>query len=118
MSADVFEVEERVEGRDEAEGEPEGVPARPPRPDLCRRFARKELAAGLPIILRRFIGEAKGGSIPHMKVLVELAGLDKDGAAKPLARRRSKKARSLSEFLLAELRRGLPAEQERSEKAP
>ncbi len=75
---------------------------RAPRPDLCRRFARKELAQGLPGILERFIDEAQKGSIPHAKALMSMAGLDKEEAG-PAAQR--KKPKGLSEMLLRELRR-------------
>ena len=75
---------------------------RAPRPDLCRRYARKELARGLPGILQRFIDEAQKGSIPHAKALMSLAGLDKEEAV-PAAHR--KKPKGLSEMLLRELRR-------------
>ena len=75
---------------------------RAPRPDLCRRFARKELAQGLPAILERFIDEAQKGSIPHAKALMSLAGLDKEETV-PAAHR--KKPKGLSEMLLRELRR-------------
>lgn len=75
---------------------------RAPRPDLCRRFARKELAQGLPGILERFIDEAQKGSIPHAKALMSLAGLDREETV-PAAHR--KKPKGLSEMLLRELRR-------------
>lgn len=75
---------------------------RGPRPDLCRRYARKELARGLPGILERFITEAQKGSIPHAKALMSLAGLDREEAM-PTAR--SKRPKGLSDLLLRELRR-------------
>ncbi len=75
---------------------------RAPRPDLCRRFARKELARGLPGILQRFIDEAQKGSIPHAKALMSLAGLDKEEV---VAAAHRKKPKGLSEMLLRELRR-------------
>ena len=75
---------------------------RGPRPDLCRRYARKELARGLPGILERFINEAQKGSIPHAKALMSLAGLDREEAM-PAAH--SKRPKGLSDMLLRELRR-------------
>lgn len=75
---------------------------RGPRPDLCRRYARKELARGLPGILERFINEAQKGSIPHAKALMSLAGLDREEAMPAVHR---KKPKGLSEMLLRELRR-------------
>ncbi len=81
---------------------PAGRMRRAPRPDLCRRYARKELARGLPGILQRFIDEAQKGSIPHAKALMSLAGLDKEEAV-PAAHR--KRPKGLSEMLLRELRR-------------
>ena len=86
----------------EGGGEPARRLPRAPRPDLCRRFARKELAQGLPGILQRFIDEAQKGSIPHAKALMSLAGLDKEEVV-PAAQR--KKPKGLSEMLLRELRR-------------
>ena len=81
---------------------PAGRLSRAPRPDLCRRYARKELARGLPGILQRFIDEAQKGSIPHAKALMSLAGLDKEEAVAVAHR---KKPKGLSEMLLRELRR-------------
>lgn len=81
-----------------------GLP-RAPRPDLCRRFARKELAAGLPGILKCFIAEAQKGSIPHLKALTSLAGLEGAGAAMLPLPKRGRRPRNLSELLLRELRR-------------
>ncbi len=75
---------------------------RSPRPDLCRRYARKELARGLPGILQRFIDEAQKGSIPHAKALMSLAGLDRD---EPVKAAHGKRAKGFSEMLLRELRR-------------
>ncbi len=91
-------------GRGGAKGEdgPAGRSVRGPRPDLCRRYARRELARGLPGILERFINEAQKGSIPHAKALMSLAGLDREEAM-PAAH--SKKPKGLSEMLLRELRR-------------
>ena len=91
-------------GRGGAKGEdgPAGRAVRGPRPDLCRRYARKELARGLPGILERFISEAQKGSIPHAKALMSLAGLDREEAMPPA---HSKKPKGLSEMLLRELRR-------------
>lgn len=91
-------------GRGGAEGEdgPAGRAVRGPRPDLCRRYARKELARGLPGILERFINEAQKGSIPHAKALMSLAGLDREEA---MPATHSKKPKGLSEMLLRELRR-------------
>ena len=105
---------ERVK-RESTQGSEASLP-RAPRPDLCRRFARKELAGGLPAILHCFIGEAKKGSIPHAKALMSMAGLDKEGAIAPPRPRRSRRARSFSELLLTELRRG-PAEPDAGESA-
>ncbi len=86
----------------EGEGGPARRLPRAPRPDLCRRFARKELAQGLPGILQRFIDEAQKGSIPHAKALMSLAGLDRE---EPLPAAHRKKQTGLSEVLLRELRR-------------
>lgn len=71
------------------------------RPELCRRYAQKELARGLPGILQRFIDEAQKGSIPHAKALMSLAGLEKDHAVQVT---QTKRPKSLSEMLLRELR--------------
>ena len=91
-----------VGGKGEGGGDPARRLPRAPRPDLCRRFARKELARGLPGILQRFIDEAQKGSIPHAKALMSLAGLEKEEAV-PAAHR--KRPKGLSEMLLRELRR-------------
>ena len=87
---------------------------RTPRPDRCRPFARRVLAEALPAILERFIEEATKGSIPHAKALMTMAGMDREEApaAKAPARKRVGRridgggAKTLSELLLLELRRG------------
>ena len=84
-----------------------------PRPDLCRRYARKRLAAGLPGILDCFIEQAGGGSIPHLKVLMTLSGVDKADPARAKVRKGRRRSQGLSELLLAELRKapGMPEEE-------
>ncbi len=76
-----------------------------PRPEVCRRYARKRLAAGLPSILDCFIKQACGGSVPHMKVLMLLSGVDKEGPARVKGRKGRRGYEGLSELLLAELRK-------------
>ena len=90
------------QGGGKGEDGPARRAVRGPRPDLCRRYARKELARGLPGILERFISEAQKGSIPHAKALMSLAGLDREEAM-PAAH--SKRPKGLSDLLLRELRR-------------
>jgi len=69
----------------------------------------------LPEILHCFIKEAMKGSIPHAKALMTIAGMDKDEppVASTRVRRRAGgavsgagSARTLSELLLVELKRG------------
>ena len=91
------------EGGTEAVAQDASARGRPPRPDLCRRYARKQFAAGLPAILDRLIEESRKGSIPHLKALMTMAGLDKEEPEQPSSGRR--RPRSLSELLLRELRR-------------
>lgn len=92
---------------------------KPPRPDLCRRYARKELAAKLPQILECFLEQAEKGSIPHAKALMSMAGLDKEGPLPPLpAKRRQKTEGGLSKLLLEELRRRPSREAAPRDKGP
>ena len=93
-------------GSEEGRERPERHAGRSPRPDKCRRYARKELAANLPQILSCFLQEARKGSIPHTKALMSMAGLDKEGALPPMKRKQRQQAGGgLSELLLKELRR-------------
>lgn len=92
-----------------------GQRRRAPRANGCRQFARREFAEALPAILDCFITEATKGSIPHAKALMTMAGMDREEPSLVKARARQRvgsraggggKAKTLSELLLLELRRG------------
>jgi len=84
-----------------AETDTGGYPAWPPapRPRNCRTYTRARLAEALPEILRKFVDEAKEGSIPHTKALTALSGLDQGEVDPPAKKRRSK---SVAELILEE----------------
>ena len=60
-----------------------------PRPRYCRVFARKRIAEEMPTLIDMLLDQARQGSLGHLKVLVQLAGLDK-GEVKPKVQRREK----------------------------
>ncbi len=70
-----------------------------PRPRYCRTYARKRVAEALPAIVEKFAEEAKKGSIPHMKILTKLGGLDQ-GEMSVVKKRRPKSimAKLLEDF--------------------
>ena len=93
----------RVDGRfaraeDAAQGEGKdavaGVPVGAPRPRYCRAFARKRIAEEMPELVAMLLKEAKGGSLGHLKMLVQLGGLDK-GEVTPKVQRREKSLEAL-----------------------
>lgn len=47
-----------------------------PRPRYCRLYVRTRLAKELPGIVDSLIKKAKGGSVPHMALLLKTAGMD------------------------------------------
>ena len=72
-----------------------------PRPRYCRTFARARVAEALPEIVKKFAEEARKGSIPHMKMLAKIGGLDSGDVVPKATRRRGK---SVARLLLENLR--------------
>ena len=64
--------------------------------------ARRQFAEALPEIAAMLLVGAKDGSISHLKLLVELGGLEKGSLGPTVKKRRSK---SLEEVLIAEWRK-------------
>ena len=100
---------DRVQGRFVAEGEPERqdraceeVRRAAPRPAHCKRFAKARFAEALPEVMRTLLEQVKNGSVPHLKVVLELTGLDKDEAA---PRRSKPKEKTLEQILLEQWRK-------------
>jgi hypothetical protein len=97
---------ESVEGRFARAGaepeEPEPRKFKPPRPARCKSFARARFAEALPDIMPKLLDEVVKGSVPHLKVLLELTGLDKAEVTPPPARRKEK---SLETILLEQWKR-------------
>jgi hypothetical protein len=96
----------RVKGRfakenDEPDTTPDPRPVGAPRPANCRKFARARFAQQLPHIMDKLTKEALDGSVPHLKVLLELTGLDK--AEPPHTSQRKEK--SLEAILLEQWRK-------------
>jgi hypothetical protein len=54
----------------------------------CKKLAKASFTEQLPAIIAALTFEAKGGSVQHLKVLLQLAGLDKPKA--PAAKRKGK----------------------------
>jgi hypothetical protein len=71
-----------------------------PRPGNCRVYARKRMAESMQEIVQALTEKAKGGSVPHTKMLAELSGLTRGEVAPKVVKRRGK---SLAGLLLEEL---------------
>lgn len=78
------------EGREPVEAHEAKVAATAPRPKYCRTYTRKRVAEALPVIVEKFIEEAKKGSVPHAKALANLGGLDKGDVVPKMRKRRGK----------------------------
>lgn len=52
-------------------------PPRPPRPDTCHQFVRRRLARSLPVLFVAMVKRAYNGDLAAMKLLWQLAQLDK-----------------------------------------
>ena len=70
-----------------------------PRPKNCRLYTRARLAEELPAVTRTLLREAKKGSIAHLKLLVQISGLDK-GSVTPEPKKH--KGRNLEQILMDE----------------
>ncbi len=95
----------RVAGRfvgGAAGGMPELRPVGAPRPAYCRTYARARFAEALPVIAARLIEEAKQGSVPHLRALLELTGLNKGDVVPGASKRRGK---SLEAVLMEQWRK-------------
>ena len=58
-----------------------------PRPTYCRAFTRARFAEALPEVTATLLREAKKGSVAHLKLLVQISGIDK-GEIKPAGKKR------------------------------
>ncbi len=67
-----------------------------PRPTYCRAFTRARFAEALPEVTATLLREAKQGSVAHLKLLVQISGIDK-GEIKPAGRKR--RGKNLEELL-------------------
>lgn len=74
-----------------------------PRPSFCKVYARARLAEALPELTEALLRESHKGSLPHLKAMVQLAGLDK-GEVVP------RKTRGRGKSLAAVLLEGFAAE--------
>lgn len=70
-----------------------------PRPRHCRTFARARFAEALPEIADTLLEQARKGSVAHLKLLVQLSGLDRGDLVPKAAKRRGK---SLEAILMDE----------------
>ena len=68
----------------------------------CKPYVRRRLASALPEIADALIDRAQQGSLPELKMLVQMSGLDEKGAAGAAERRRGK---SLEEMLMKDWRK-------------
>lgn len=89
-----------------------------PRPRYCRTFARARVAEALPEIVKKFAEEARKGSIPHMKMLAKIGGLDSGDVVPKATKRRGKSVARLLLENLREARGELPTATEEERMAP
>ena len=68
-----------------------------PRPKYCRTFARARFAEALPEIAETLLKQAKDGSVPHMKLLIELSGLNKGDVVPRATKKRGKSLQAILE---------------------
>lgn len=79
-------------------GKPAAVGA--PRPRYCREYARKRLAEAAPKLVDAFLKKSIGGSVQHLKVLLEMTGIAKEPVVPVVKKRRGK---TIAQQLLEEL---------------
>jgi hypothetical protein len=84
-----------------------------PRPKYCRVYARARFAEALPEISERLVREAKKGSVAHLKLLVQLTGLDQKQDVVP--RKQKKPGKSLEVILMEQWERDAAARAEAAE---
>jgi hypothetical protein len=89
---------ESADEEDTEPGKPAAVGA--PRPRYCREYARKRLAEAAPKLVDAFLEKSIGGSVQHLKLLIELTGITKDPVVPAVKRRRGK---TIAAQLLEEL---------------
>ena len=63
---------------------------RAPRPAYCRTYARARVAEALPVLMPALLEQALRGSVPHLKAVMQLAGLDKGDVVPRKTKRRGK----------------------------
>lgn len=71
----------------------------------CRTLARTRVVEALPEIVDRFVEKAKEGSIPHVKALTAIGGIDEALSQEdPGSRTTERPRRSLAAYLMKEWR--------------
>lgn len=90
------------------EGRTRGAKALKTKPEDCQDFAKEELAAAWPAIVKGFVQQAKQGSLNHAKFIVDFSGLkeERKNVTQPTRL-------SLSERLMQSLERYEMAEKDR-----
>jgi hypothetical protein len=125
--------EENVEGEQEGENQQPGPPqsgpraavdwtratasdlARAPRPEDCRLYTIACLAADLPDVMKTLLEHAKRGSVGHLKLLVQITGVDQQPGLREPAKPREK---NLEEILMEQWAREQEARAAQGEKSP
>lgn len=75
---------------------------KPPSAKNCKPYVRKRLAKALPEIANALIEKAREGSLPELKMLVQMSGLDEKNASGSVEKRRGK---SLEQMLMEDWRK-------------
>lgn len=73
---------------------------KPPRPSQCRNYTREAVAKSMPTIVRTFVDQAEGGSVPHFNQLAKFGGFD----LRPLPAPRKRKGKSFARRLLDDMK--------------
>jgi hypothetical protein len=76
--------------------EADGDAGAAPRPAHCRLYTLERMAMAMPAVVMSLVGMATKGSVPHIKLLIQISGLDK---ADVVPAKRMKREKNLEEIL-------------------
>ena len=83
---------------EETGGRAKGTRARKaPRPGKCQKFVMARFAEALPEVAAKLLHEAKQGSVAHLKLVLQISGLDKGEVPRVRSKKREK---NLEEILM------------------
>ena len=95
------EAASRPETLPEAEPKPDGKTAAAPTPGACQRYMRQRFADALPTIADFLLAAAKGGDLPCLKMVLQIAQLEDE----PEVDLTPHRCKSLEEMLMDDWRK-------------